>query len=117
MDYPAFYSNPEAYAQQYASQLSRPYACQTNLAAGNYLPCAERFAGLPPPPRTTNLTPYQARPVSNANNGGGVNTSHIPAYLLQPIYPWMKSKQTGTSDFDFGTFFIPMVVAILSLAV
>lgn len=30
------------------------------------------------------------------------HTTPIPDYLLQPIYPWMKSKKGGKSDFGFG---------------
>lgn len=103
MAHPAFYANSaEIYAQQYTSQLSSTFERQISLT-GNYFPFLEVTSR-----RLThqNLCAPQARRMSNTADARQVTSSHhttpIPDYLLQPIYPWMKSKKGGKAAFGFG---------------
>ncbi|XP_068718018.1 homeobox protein Hox-B4-like [Montipora capricornis] len=103
MAHPAFYPNSaEIYAQQYTSQLSSTCERQISLT-GNYFPFFDVSTR-----RLThqNLSAPQARQTLNNTDSRPAATSHhttpIPDYLLQPIYPWMKSKKGGKAAFGFG---------------
>ena len=102
MAQPTLYPNTaEIYTQQYPPQLSSSFERQINLT-GNYFPFLDvttrRLA------HQTCSTP-QTRQTS-CTEDARVSTSHhttpIPDYLLQPIYPWMKSKKGGKAAFGFG---------------
>lgn len=94
-------TSAEIYAQQYTSQLSSTFERQINLT-GNYFPFLEVST------RRTSSQNYNTPPSRQSFHGEDTRTtlSHqttpIPDYLLQPIYPWMKSKKGGKSDFGFG---------------
>lgn len=94
-------TSAEIYAQQYTSQLSSTFERQINLT-GNYFPFLEVST------RRTSSQNYNTPPSRQGFHGEDTRTtlSHqttpIPDYLLQPIYPWMKSKKGGKSDFGFG---------------
>ena len=102
MAHPALYPNSaEIYTQQYASQLSSSFERQINLT-GNYFPfldvTTQRLAH-------QNFSTPQTRQTSNnedVRSSQAHHTTPIPDYLLQPIYPWMKSKKGGKADFGFG---------------
>lgn len=46
--------------------------------------------------------PRQSSSAADARASLSHHTTPIPDYLLQPIYPWMKSKKGGKSEFGFG---------------
>lgn len=102
MAHPSFYpTSAEIYAQQYTSQLSSTFERQINLT-GNYFPFLDVTTR-----RSTNQT-YSSPPSRQSTSAGDPrasvshHTTPIPDYLLQPIYPWMKSKKGGKSEFGFG---------------
>lgn len=102
MAHPTIYPNSaEIFTQQYTSQLSPTFERQINLT-GNYFPFLDVTTR-----RLThqNFSTPQTRQISSTENAKP-STSHrtapIPDYLLQPIYPWMKSKKGGKAAFGFG---------------
>lgn len=103
MAHPTFYPNSaEFYTQQYTSQLSSTFERQINLT-GNYFPFLDVTTR-----RLTHQnfsTPQTRQTSSTEDPRASVSPHHttpIPDYLLQPIYPWMKSKKGGKAAFGFG---------------
>jgi len=102
MAHPSLYpSSAEIYAQQYTSQLSSQFERQISLT-GNYFPFLDvttRRSGI----QSSNCAPSrQSSSAGDARASMSHHTTPIPDYLLQPIYPWMKSKKGGKSEFGFG---------------
>lgn len=102
MAHPSLYpSSAEIYTQQYTSQLSSPFERQISLT-GNYFPFLDvttRRSGI----QSSNCAPpRQSSSAADARASLSHHTTPIPDYLLQPIYPWMKSKKGGKSEFGFG---------------
>lgn len=102
MAHPSLYpSSAEIYAQQYTSQLSSQFERQISLT-GNYFPFLDvttRRSGI----QSSNCAPSrQSSSAGDARTSMSHHTTPIPDYLLQPIYPWMKSKKGGKSEFGFG---------------
>jgi len=102
MAHPSLYpSSAEIYAQQYTSQLSSQFERQISLT-GNYFPFLDvttRRSGI----QSSNCVPSrQSSSAGDARTSMSHHTTPIPDYLLQPIYPWMKSKKGGKSEFGFG---------------
>ena len=99
MAYPTLYPNStEIYAEQYTSQLSSTYDRQITLA-GSCFPFMElvsRKSG------SQTHSPPQTRTMGDERPTISNHTTPIPDYLLQPIYPWMKSKKGGKAEFGFG---------------
>lgn len=102
MAHPSLYpSSAEIYTQQYTSQLSSQFERQISLT-GNYFPFLDVTT------RRSGNQSSSCPPSRQSSNAGDArasmshHTTPIPDYLLQPIYPWMKSKKGGKSEFGFG---------------
>lgn len=99
---PSLYpTSAEIYAQQYTSQLSSTFERQINLT-GNYFPFLEVSTRRPSSQNYSAPPPRQNFHGEDTRSTLSHHTTPIPDYLLQPIYPWMKSKKGGKSDFGFG---------------
>lgn len=95
-------TSAEIYSQQYTSQLSTTFERQINLT-GNYFPFLDVTT------RRSGNQSYNIPPSRQSTSAGDAtrlsvahHTTPIPDYLLQPIYPWMKSKKGGKAEFGFG---------------
>ncbi|CAH3029710.1 unnamed protein product [Porites evermanni] len=103
MAQPTFYPNKtHSYTQQYFPQLSPSFERQVSFT-GNYFPfldistrrsAHQNFSA----PQTSRQTSC----IEDTRPSASHQTTQIPEYLLQPIYPWMKSKKGGKAAFGFG---------------
>lgn len=98
---PIYPTSAEIYAQQYTSQLSSSFERQINLT-GNYFPFLDVTTRRSANPTYNSQPSRQNTSAGDARASASHHTTPIPDYLLQPIYPWMKSKKGGKSEFGFG---------------
>lgn len=98
MDFPSSYPIPEILYQQSVSsssqlQLSNDYQLATSSRTSHHL--------RPPPLNTistndpSNFYNRGTQEWSWDYNHGAKANAQVPSYLLQPIYPWMKTKKSG----------------------
>ena len=101
MNYPSLYPNSNIPSQQYTAQLPQRSDCQYAGLQNNFYPLCETQAFHPPNYVFPETTETHGHTPSNSNST--LFRSQIPSYLLQPIYPWMKSKKNGKCG--FGEYF------------
>ena len=103
MAQPTFYPNKtHSYTQQYIPQLSPSFERQVSFT-GNYFPFLDISTRRSAHQNfSATQTSRQTSCIEDTRPSASHQTTQIPEYLLQPIYPWMKSKKGGKAAFGFG---------------